>query len=420
MYSKYGLVDESVRVFHEMGSKDVVSWNALLSNSLRNGMPREGLEVFQEMRKERVEFTEFTLCSLLKACSHLKAVRLGMQAHGVVVTLGRDLVILATALIDFYSDVGLIDRAIKVYGCLNCRNDSVLHNSFIAACVKNRKYKDAFLIMSTMRPNIVALTSILAACSERSDLGVGKQMHCVALRLCFVDDTQLSNALLDMYAKCGKINQAHAVFDGIPHKDVVSWTSMIAAYGSHGRGHEAIDLFTKMEQDGNGVLPNDVTILAVLSACSHSGLVEQGRECFKSVEGKYGLIPSSAHYACFIDILGRAGHVEEVWCLYNEMIKKGTKPTAAVWAALLNACAQDNDVLRGEFAVKHLFALEPDKPGIYVLVSNFYAAIGKWDIVDQLRLEMKNKGLFKDMGNSWFSVCHNDIETNKFMKFVSE
>lgn len=230
MYSKYGLVDESVQVFDEMGSKDVVSWNAMRSNFLQNGMPRKGLEVFQEMRKERVEITEFTLRSLLKACSSLKAVRQGLQVHGLVVTLGRDLVILAAALIDFYSDVGLIDIAIKVYVCLNCKNDNVLNNSFITACVKNKKYKDASLIMSTMRPNIVPLTSILAACSEKSDLWVGKQIHCVALRLCFVDDIQLSNALLDMYAKLWKINHAHAVFDGIPHKDVASWTSMIKSW----------------------------------------------------------------------------------------------------------------------------------------------------------------------------------------------
>ncbi|GMH14876.1 hypothetical protein Nepgr_016717 [Nepenthes gracilis] len=400
MYSKYGLMEKSVQVFDEMGFKDVVIWNALLSNFIRHGKFKKALEGFEEMRREGVEFSEFTLCSLLKACTYLKALRQGIQIHGLVVVRGRDLVVLSTTLIEFYSNIGLIGEAIKIFENLSSGRDNVICNSFIAACVRNRRHNEALSIMSTMRPNVVSLTSAITACAGNSDLWTGKQIHCVATRFGLVNDTQLCNVLLDMYAKCGKISAACLLFDRIPQKDVVSWTSMIDAYGSHGFGFESVELFKRMEAVGNIILPNEVTLLAVLSACSHSGLVDEGSRCFHLLRAKYGFTPGPEHYACYIDILGRAGHIEEVWSLYHEMVKSGTKPSGAVWAALLNACAHSNDVSRGNFAAKQLFALDSDKPGIIVLISNFYAAIGKWQVVDQLRSTMKRKGLVKDIGSS--------------------
>ncbi|KAK7287231.1 hypothetical protein RIF29_00379 [Crotalaria pallida] len=208
-----------------------------------------------------------------------------------------------------------------------------------------------------------------------------------------------------MYAKCGKISRARLLFDGIQQKDVVSWTSMIDAYGRNGHGHEAVDLFQKMRECGMKVFPNSVTFLSVLSACGHSGLVEEGKTCFNLLrEKKYGLEPDPEHYACFIDILGRAGNIEEVWSEYHNMVEQGTRPTAGIWIALLNACSLSEDAERGEFAAKHLLELEPNKASNIVLASNFYAAIGKWDLVDELRSIMRTKGLVKDAGNSWINV----------------
>ncbi|XP_057969558.1 pentatricopeptide repeat-containing protein At5g66500, mitochondrial-like [Malania oleifera] len=412
MYSKYGHLDDSVRVFDDMSLKDVVSWNALLSSFLRHGLPKEALNAFEAMRKEGVEFSQFTLCSVLKACDFLKAFRQGKQVHGLVVVMSRDLVVLSTALIDFYSNIGLVEEAVKVFSYLKCRKDEVICNSLISGCVQNKKYDVAFSIMSKMTPNKIALTNGLAACSENSDLWVGKQIHNVAIRLGLVYDTQLCNALLDMYAKCGKILNARSVFDGVLRRDVVSWTSMIDAYGSHGHGLEAIYLFEKMGEEGSGVSPNPVTFLAVLSACRHSGLVEQGQECFVSVQHRYGMDPGPEHYACLIDILGRAGQIEDVWCVFDEMIKKSVMPTAVVWATLLNACRLSQDVSRGEFAAEHLLELEPHKTGNYVLLSNFYAAIERWDLVDKLRIIMRKKGLVKEVGSSWVTAagCHEDDE----------
>ncbi|GLU13751.1 hypothetical protein SLE2022_303660 [Rubroshorea leprosula] len=404
MYSKNGCLDDSVRVFEEVEFRDVVIWNALLSGFLRQGLAQEAFSVFAEMKRERVEFSEFTLCSVIKACASMKAFRQGRQVHGLVVVLGRDLVILSTALIDFYADVGHISEAMKVFSSLKGGIDSVMCNSLLVGCIKNQNYEEAFSIMSRMRPNVVALTGALSACSENSNLWIGKQIHCVALRFGFID-TQLCNVLLDMYAKCGKLRNVQSLFNWILHKDVVSWTTMIQAYGNHGYGLEALELFKKLGEGGSRVLPNSVTFLAVLSACGHSGLVDEGRECFNLMREKYGFDPGQEHYACFIDALGRAGKMDEAWCLFDSMVKNGTRPTAAVWITLLNACSLNQDVARGEFAAKHLLELEPDNPGNYVLLSNFNAAVGNWDSVDKLRDTMKKRGLVKEAGSSHVSLA---------------
>ncbi|KAF5738147.1 pentatricopeptide repeat-containing protein [Tripterygium wilfordii] len=415
MYSKYGYLDDSVRVFEEIQDRDVVAWNTMLSSCLRNGFAEKALGVFAAMRRGGMKFSEFTLCSVLKACASLKAVRPGKQVHGLVVVMGRDLVILGTALIDLYSTVECVGEAIKVFSSLGWGKDDAMHNSLISGCVRNRKYKEAFSVMSRMKPNVVALTSALSACAENSDLWIGKQIHCVAIRFRLISDTQLCNVILDMYAKCGKILSARLLFDTICYKDVVSWTTMIDAYGSHGHGHEALELFKKMGE-GDAVLPNAVTFLVILSACGHSGLVDQGQECFDSMKMS-GLEPGPEHYACLIDILGRAGLIEGVWRLYHDMVKDGVKPAAEVWTALLNSCTLNLDISRGEFAAKHLLELEPNKPGNYVLLSNFYAAAGKWDSVNTLRDVMKKKWLVKEVGSSWVTTTHGHKDASKVQIF---
>ncbi|QHO57512.1 Pentatricopeptide repeat-containing protein [Arachis hypogaea] len=171
-----------------------------------------------------------------------------------------------------------------------------------------------------------------------------------------------------------------------------------------------------MMEDGNKAIPNSVTFLSLLSACAHSGLVEEGKKCFNSLKEKYGLEPDPEHYACFVDILRQASNMEEVWSAYQNMIEQGTKPTVGVWIALLNACSLNQDVERGEFAAKHLLQMEPDNASHIVLVSNFYAAIGKWDYVDELRSMMRTKGLVKEAGNSWINVK----AANKLLKTIPQ
>ncbi|KAL5713586.1 hypothetical protein ACHQM5_015649 [Ranunculus cassubicifolius] len=398
MYFKCDLYTNAVKVFEEMKTKDVITWNTVISGLLRHNKGRYAISVFEAMRDEKVKYSGFILCSVVKACALLKAIRQGKQVHAVVIVMGSDLLVLSTALVDLYSRCALVDEAMKVFYSLDCWKDKAIYNALFCGCIQNRKYKEAGLILSRMRPNEITLTSALSISSMHSDLFIGKQIHCAAIRF-GLEDTQLSNAIFDMYAKCGKITTARLLFDGLPHRTVVSWTSIIDAYGRQGCGIEAYNLFKEMEK--SGISPNSVTFLAVLSACGHSGLVAEGRHCFVSMRKTYGIDPGPEHYACFMDLLGRAGLMEEVWDLFNDIGKNGGTATAPVVAALLHACRVDLDVERGEFAAKCLIELKPDEPSTFVALSNFYAAIERWDRVEELRKLMIEKGLRKETGSSW-------------------
>ncbi|XP_042498693.1 pentatricopeptide repeat-containing protein At5g66500, mitochondrial [Macadamia integrifolia] len=413
MYSKCGLLDDSVRVFEEAKSKDAIAWNTMISGYLRYGLAWNALKVFGAMWKSGIQFTSFTLCSVLKACASLNALQQGRQVHALVIVMGNDLLVLGTALIDFYSNCGLIGEAMKVFCHLNCRRDDAIFNSLLSGCIRNQKFDEVFMLVRQMKPNSITLTCVLAACSEKSDLSSGKQVHCLAIRLGFESDAQLCNVLLDMYAKCGKISVSRLLFDRNPCRSVVSWTSIIDAYRSNGHGIEAFKLFKEMEEQSS-ISPNPVTFLAILSACGHCGLVKQGKECFLLMKEKYGFDPGPEHYACFIDLLGRASRIDEAWDLLHDMGEKGTKPTGEVWAALLNACRTNLDIKRGEFAAKQLLELQPEKPGNYILVSNFYSAIGRWGVVEELRGLMRERRLRKEMGSSWITVecCDKNIDCN--------
>ncbi|KAF5197244.1 Pentatricopeptide repeat-containing protein [Thalictrum thalictroides] len=405
MYFKCNCLSSSVKVFDEMQLKDTVTWNTMISRLIQNGKARYAISVFERMRdEEKIAecFSVFTLCSVIKACALLKALRQGKQVHAVVIVMGRDLLVLSTVLIDLYASCALMEESMKVFFSLNCRKDDAVYNALLSGCVQNRKYEESFSILSEIKPNVIALTNGLMVCSMFTDLFRGKQIHGVAIRFGFKSDTQLCNVLLDMYAKCGKVVTARLLFNQIAHKTVVSWTSMMDAYGSHGYGVEAHDLFKLMEE--SGISPNSVTFLAVLSACGHSGLVELGRDCFLSMRKKYGIDPGPEHYACYIDLLGRAGLIEEVWDLFDDMEKNGHMPTAAVLASLLNACKLNLDIERGEFAAKRLIELEPDKACNFVSLSNFYAATERWDQVVALRNLMKKKSLRKETGGSWIAI----------------
>ncbi|KAK9113076.1 hypothetical protein Scep_020595 [Stephania cephalantha] len=276
-------------------------------------------------------------------------------------------------------------EARKVFDCLNCGKDDAIYNALVSGYVQNKMYEEAFYVLGGMKqPNVVSLTSGLVACAACSDLSKGKEIHGLAIRFGFDLDTQLRNALLNMYAKCGSTSTACSLFDEMPQKNVVSWTSIIDAYGSQGRGVEALELFQKMKE--SHCSPNATTFLTVLSACVHSGLVKEGQECFVAMKEKHGLDPSEEHYACLIDLLGRAGRMEQVWNVFDSASEAGVVQNGGVLAALLNACRVNMDIQRSEHVVgRLLFKSKMENPGNWVAISNFYASIGRWDQVKDLR-----------------------------------
>ena len=275
------------------------------------------------------------------------------------------------------------------------KKNLVSWNVMIAVYVNSSMPAEAVDLYSQMdvqgiEPDAISVASVLPACGDLSALLLGRQIHKYVERKKLRPSLLLENALIDMYAKCGSSAEARAVFDGMQFRDVVSWTSMISAYGRSGKGCDAVALFSKMQH--SGLCPDSIAFVSVLSACSHSGLLEEGRYNFKLMTERYKIIPRIEHFACLVDLLGRAGKVEEAYSIIRQM---PMEPNERVWGALLGACHVYSNMDIGLLAADRLFRLAPEQSGYYVLLSNIYAKAGRWNDVTTIRSIMKRKGLKK-------------------------
>ncbi|KAF6172968.1 hypothetical protein GIB67_006344 [Kingdonia uniflora] len=266
--------------------------------------------------------------------------------------------------------------------------------------VNNSMAAEALELYSMMEaagvePDAVTIASVLPACGDSSALVRGKQIHEFVTKKRFFPNLFLENALVDMYAKCGCLQIAREVFDAMRGRDVVSWTSIISGYGMNGQGRDAVALFSKMQD--SGLYPDQIAFVSVLSACSHSGLLDEGRYYFKLMIDEYKIVPRIEHFACMVDILGRAGHVDEA---YSFIKKMSMEPNERVWGALLSSCRVYSNMPIGLVAADHLFQLVPEHAGYYVLLSNIYAKAGRWDDVTAVRSIMKGKQIAKLPGCS--------------------
>lgn len=252
-----------------------------------------------------------------------------------------------------------------------------------------------------VKPNEITFTSVISACANVAALEQGNQVHASIIKNGYIFYDKLANALVDMYSKCGKLGYARQMFDKMPQRDVVSWTTILAAYGKQGHGKEVVKLFEQMQMAG--IRPNHVTFLTVLSACSHAGLLEEGLHYFHSMsqDNHNGILPTAEHYACVVDLLGRAGCLVEA---HDVISKIPFEPTADIWGSLLGASRIHNNIELGECAAGHLFELDPHNAGHYVVMANIYAAAGKWEGVAMVRKIMKDRGVKKVPGCSWIEV----------------
>ncbi|KAM0892332.1 hypothetical protein ACQ4PT_025829 [Festuca glaucescens] len=312
---------------------------------------------------------------------------------------------MATALVDLYMSCSCVEEANRLFIHMEERpKDMALCNAVLSGCVENGHFREAFSMLGGIEPNGIALTCALSACSATANLAYGLQVHCKVLRCGFDSETILCNALIDMYAKCGRTVAARVVFDRMTDKNVLSWSSMIDGYSRHGHGKEALDLFERMENAVPRVSPNAITFLAVLSACGHSGLVNQGRAKLHLMKSKYAIDPGPEHYACFIDMLGRAGQIDEAWDLYCSLRANRTELSGAICVAMLNACISNIDVVRGNKVAGHLLEVDPWNTRNLVLISNFHAAARQWSVSDESRKVIMNKGLKKEAASSHVSM----------------
>uniref|UniRef100_UPI0040747504 Synthetic PPR-DYW protein n=1 Tax=synthetic construct TaxID=32630 RepID=UPI0040747504 len=413
MYAKCGELEDARKVFDEMPERNVVSWNAMISGYAQNGQSEEALELFREMQQEGIKPSEFTFCSVLSACASLGSLEMGKQIHGYVIKSGfESIVFVGNALIDMYAKCGSIEDARKVFDEMPERT-VVSWTAMISGYAQNGQSEEALELFREMqregvKPDEVTLPSVLSACANLGALEQGKQIHAYVIKSGFESDVFVGSALIDMYAKCGSIEDARKVFDKMPERDVVSWNAMIAAYAQHGHGKEALQLFQQMQQEG--VKPSEVTFTSILSACSHAGLVDEGHHYFESMSPDYGITPRVEHYGCMVDLLGRAGRLDEAEDLIKSM---PFQPNVVVWGTLLGACRVHGDVERGERAAERILELDPESAAPYVLLSNIYAAAGRWDEAAKVRKLMKERGVKKEPGCSWIEV------NNKVHEFVA-
>lgn len=404
MYAQSGETLNSEIVFSDMIVKNIVSWTAMIAGYVQNGFYKEGLSVLRDMVTSGTQPNVVTLVSILPACASLKFLGLGKLIHGCGIKVGVDSdMALLNALIAFYGKCGNLDTARSLFKGMVVRN-LVSWNAMIAAYEQNNAGTDAIKLFRRMQTenveyDYITIVSVISACASLGALNTGRWLHELARMKGFGTNASITNALIDMYAKCGNIDLAKDVFQGLPHKSVVSWTSIIGACASHGHGDDALMLFSMMKEQGTK--PNSFTFTAVLTACRHAGLVEEGRKHFESMIKDYSISPGVEHYACMVDLLGRAGCLLEAYKFIETM---PVEPDAGVWGALLSACRIHGNVELAELVVARLSRLDTQTVTSYVLMSNIYAEASRWEDEARLRNLMRKKLLKKLPGQSFVEV----------------
>ncbi|XP_027108541.2 pentatricopeptide repeat-containing protein At5g08510 isoform X1 [Coffea arabica] len=412
----------------------VFHYNKLIQAYSSHGTPRQCLSVYVAMLLRGFIPNAHSFNFLFNACTSLSNPFQPQALHAHFVKWGFESDIYAsTALVDMYAKLGLLNLARKQFDGMPTR-DVPTWNALIAGYAKsgdmreasrffsnmpsrnviswtamisgysqNGEYADALALYLEMekekgvKPNQVTIASVLPACANLGALEVGQRIEAYAKSNGYLNNMFVCNAILEMYARCGRIDSAMRLFHEIGRRrDLCSWNTMIMGLAIHGKCCEALDLFNQML--GEGISPDDVTFVGAILACTHGGMVAKGRELFESMEQKFSVTPRLEHYGCMVDLLGRAGELQEAYHLIRSM---PMRPDSVIWGTMLGACSFYGNVELGEKAAESLFELEPCNPGNYVILSNIYASAGRWDGVAKLRKLMKSSQVTKAAGYSF-------------------
>ncbi|OMP10154.1 hypothetical protein COLO4_04770 [Corchorus olitorius] len=401
LYTKSGDIVNAQRVFEEIPKKDVIPWSFMISRFAQSDLSEEAVNLFCQMRQAFVIPNQFTFASALQACATMGDLGLGRQIHGLVLKVGLDLnIFVSNALMDVYAKCRRIEDSMELFEKSLNRND-VSWNTMIVGYVRCGDAEKALGLFLEMLENRVLATevtysSVLSASASLAALELGTQIHSLAVKTNYAKNPVVGNALIDMYAKCGRIGDARLVFDLMNERDEVSWNAMISGYSMHGVGLEALKLFQMMQD--RGFKPNALTFVGVLSACSNSGLLNQGQAYFTSMFQDYGIEPSIEHYSCMVWLLGRSGHLYKAVKLIEEI---PVEPSVMLWRSLLGACVIHKNVELGKLAAQRILEMEPQDDATHVLLSNMYATARRWENVTAIRKSMKRKGMKKEPGLSW-------------------
>ncbi|KAL5728989.1 hypothetical protein ACHQM5_002005 [Ranunculus cassubicifolius] len=409
MYAKFGDLELARKIFEHMLVRDLVSWNSLIAAYEQNDDPMTALGYFVQMKQNGFQPDGLTLVSLASIVSQSADVHKSRSLHCYILkrnSIAEDIFI-GNAVVDMYAKLGKVDYARRVFEGMGSK-DVISWNSLITGCAQNGLAGEAIEVYDTMRccenilPDQGTLVSILPAYSHVGALCQGTKVHGHSIKIGLHTDIYVTTCLIDVYAKCGRLNEAMALFHQLSRSNSVPWNAIIAGHGIHGHGEKCLKLFEKMQEEG--VKPDHVTFVSVLSACSHAGLVDQGQQYFRMMQEKYNIQPALKHYGCMVDLYGRAGQLDTAYELIRSM---PIRPDASVWGALLGACRIHGKVELGKIASDHLFEVDSENVGYYVLLSNMYAKDEKWERVEKVRSLVRNRGLQKTPGWSSIEVKNN-------------
>ncbi|XP_059066891.1 pentatricopeptide repeat-containing protein At1g08070, chloroplastic-like [Cryptomeria japonica] len=410
MYAKCGSIQRAHELFEKMLQRDVASWNVMIAAYAQNGLVDKALDFFEQIQLTDTKPNSVTFASILTVCAQKGVLEHGKGIHQKLIeTSFSSNSVVVTALIDMYAKCGSIQKARQLFDKLSQRN-VISWTAIMAGYAQNGVYDKALEIFKQMESagvklNSMTFASILPACAKMGALQQGMEIHQNVIESGFISDIIVLTALIDMYAKCGSIEKAHNLFEKMPQRNVVSWNAMIPRHAMNGYSKDVLRLFELMKQFGNN--PNHISFVCVLFACSHGGLVDDGCKYFSHMRDSYYIAPTIDRYACMIDLLGRAGYIEEA---LNFIFKMPIKPSVVVWMCLLGTCKSHKDIRVGEFLATNLFKLDPKNSAPFVLLSNIYAEVGKWGKLEKVRKVMKDKGIKKVPGCSWIEV-HKIVHT---------
>ncbi|KAL6511545.1 hypothetical protein OROGR_021142 [Orobanche gracilis] len=416
-YSQIGKFDVALTLFERMREEDielnVVTWSAVIAAYAQRGLGCEALDVFREMIVSGSQPNAVTLVSVLSGSAASSALVQGKETHCYVIKRFLNLepndpgdeMMVINGLIDMYAKCKHFTTARTMFDSIGKKDRSVVTwTVMIGGYAQHGEASDALGLFSEMlgdkykmMPNGFTISCALVACARTGALRHGREIHAYALRNHYEKAMIfISNCLIDMYAKSGDIDAARTVFDKMVQKNAVSWTSIMTGYGLHGRGEDVLEIFAEMRKTGFPI--DGVTFVVVLYACSHSGMIDLGINYFNNMTKDYGVVPEVEHYACMVDLLGRAGRMNEAMKLIKDM---PMEPNPIIWVALLSGCRLHGNVELGENAVNKLLELNFENDGLYTLLSNLYAGARRWKDVANVRLLMKKSGIRKRPGCSW-------------------
>ncbi|ESQ49539.1 hypothetical protein EUTSA_v10020234mg [Eutrema salsugineum] len=406
-YFKCGCSVSGRQVFDEMVQRNVITWTAVISGLIQNELHEDSLRLFSLMRRGLIHPNSVTFLSALSACSSSQRIMEGQQIHALLwkLGIGSELCI-ESELMDMYSKSGIIEDAWKIFKSTE-EIDEVSMTVMLVGLAQNGLEEEAIhfftrMLQAGVEIDANVVSAVLGVSFVDNSLGLGKQLHSLVIKRRFSDNTFVNNGLINMYSKCGDLTDSLSVFRRMSKRNYVSWNSMIASFARHGHGLAALKLYEEMMMQD--VKPTDVTFLSLLHACSHVGLINKGQELLKTMQDAHGIEPRTEHYACIVDMFGRAGCLKEAKSFIESL---PMKPDRLIWQALLGACSFHGDTEIGKYAAEQLFETAPNSPAAHILMANIYSSRGKWKERAKTIKRMKAMGVTKETGVSWIEIENN-------------